>query len=292
MVSGILGEPGNGGGIGRILQDGFHVSSALSGLNLRHLLVVRAGHVVQLHGKFVLFEAAERVSQVINRIVGTRKGAVSTRIRDRELKVGIELLGGIDFHHERLAFESDHAAAIGVEDEVGVDEFALVLQKPIHAVGLAAFFVRGEGEDNVTVRDVTFLLKADERGAHDGVAVFHVLGATAVEVSVFLNELKGIGGPVFAAGLDHVEVTDKQDGLVLSGAVQARDHVLLAVVGANDLDVTGGEPGVAETLRHRLGGGGHIADRIGGIDFDQLLEDVVGKLPGRIIELGLKINSK
>ena len=83
----------------------------------------------------------------------------------------------------------------------------------------------------------------------------------------------------------HVEVADQQDWLVFAGAVQADDQILFAVVGAADVEVAVGESGVAEALRHGLGGGGDVADRICGVDFDELLEDVVRELPGLVVDL-------
>ena len=120
---------------------------------------------------------------------------------------------------------------------------------------------------------------------HDGVAVFHVLRAAAVEVAVLLDELKGIGRPVFAARFDHVEMPDQQHRLVLAAAVQAHDEVLLAVVRAQDLDVALGKSGVAKALRHGFRRGGHAADRVRRVDFDQLLENVVGELAGGVVNL-------
>ena len=121
--------------------------------------------------------------------------------------------------------------------------------------------------------------------SHDGVAVLHVLRAAAVVVAVFLHELKRIGGPVFAPRLDHVEMSDQQHRFVLAAAVQPDDQVLLAIVRPQDLHVAVGKSGVAKALRHGLGSGGHVAHRIRGIDFDQLLENIVGKLPGGVVNL-------
>ena len=65
------------------------------------------------------------------------------------------------------------------------------------------------------------------------------------------------------------------------------DQILLAIIRASDVEIAFREAGVAEPLRYGLGGGGHIADRICGVDFDQLFENVVGKLLGGVVNLGV-----
>ena len=71
---------------------------------------------------------------------------------------------------------------------------------------------------------------------------------------------------------------EQQDWFALAGAAQARDHVLILVAGPEDLDVRGRETGGEQAPSDRLGGGRSIAVFVGGIDADQLGEDVAGKL--------------
>ena len=54
------------------------------------------------------------------------------------------------------------SASVGIEDELGVDQIAVILEEPVDAVGFAAFFVGGEGEDEVAVGTIVFALQADE----------------------------------------------------------------------------------------------------------------------------------
>ena len=198
-------------------------------------------------------------------------------VGDGELVVGVELLAGVDGEDGGFAVVQLHAAAVGVEDEFGVDQVAVVLDQPVDAVRLAALFIGGEREDDVAVRTEAFALQAEEGLDQDGVGLLHVLGAAAVEVAVFLgDELEGIGGPVVAARFDDVEMADEQDGLLAACAVVAHDEVLLAVVGAEQLHVRGGKAGVEETLLHGFGRGGDAADRVGGVDLDELAEDIDG----------------
>jgi hypothetical protein len=57
--------------------------------------------------------------------------------------------------------------------------------------------------------------------------------------------------------------------------VKTHYQIFLAIVGPEDMEIALGKPGIAEALRHGLGRRGDVADRIGGVDFDQLLEEVV-----------------
>ena len=128
-------------------------------------------------------------------------------------------------------------AAVEIDAVFGVDPIAMIFHEPIDAVEIAAFFIGGEREDQIAVGLVVLFLHANEVGDEDGVAFLHVVGAAPVEVAVFFDELKGIGGPVFAARLDDVEMADEEDWFALAGAVDARDEIFLAVVGAGDDDV-------------------------------------------------------
>ena len=134
-----------------------------------------------------------------------------------------------------------------------------------------------------------FPVKADQSGEEQGVAGFHIVGAAAVEVSVLFDELEGIGGPVFAAGLDDIEVANEQDGLRLAGAVEAHDEIFLFVVGTGD-DESLSANRLRAGVGHGFRGGGDVADGVGGVDFDQLLEDVVSQFFGfgRVAGVGLR----
>ena len=150
---------------------------------------------------------------------------MSAGIGRRQHEIAIKLFGGVHFHHQRLAMIRQHAAAIVVEHELGVDQFAMILDQPVHAIRCAAFLVRRQRENNVAAGHVSFFLHADQRGRHDRVAILHVAGAPPVVISVLLDELKGIGRPVLAARFHHVEMADQQHRLVLARPMQAHHHV-------------------------------------------------------------------
>ena len=71
---------------------------------------------------------------------------------------------------------------------------------------------------------------------------------------------------------------------VRRGAAKRATRFILRGLGPARTEVGGGKSGVEQALAHGLGGGGDAAHRIGGVDLDELLEDVVGELPGGGIE--------
>ena len=160
-----------------------------------------------------------------------------------------------------------------VEHEFSVDERALVLQQPVDAVRAAALLIRREREDDVAVRAEPLLLHADERGHHDGVAVLHVLRAAAVEIAVFFDELEGIGSPVLAPGLHHVEVPDQQDRLMLSRTPQPDHQIFLPGIRPENGDIAVRKTGGPQPRCHGLRGRRHVTDGVGGVDLDELLEN-------------------
>src|SRR5216683_4512946 len=208
-----VGEAGYGLWVGWGLEDGAHVGCLLAGFEGGQFFKVGSCDGVELEGELVLFEAGERVGDVVDGVVFDGEGAVAAGVLCGELEVAVELFSGFDDHDDGLAVLGVDAAGVGVDGYFGSDELGAVLEEPVDAVGLAALLVGGEGEDEVAVGDEALTLEADEVGDEDGVAVFHVLGAAAVEVAVLLDELEGVGGPLGLWCFDYVEVADDEDGL-------------------------------------------------------------------------------
>ena len=75
-------------------------------------------------------------------------------------------------------------------------------------------------------------------------------------------------------------------------SVIAHHDIFLAIIRSANVDVRVRKSGFMETLRHRLGRGAHVTYRIGGVDFNQLLEDVVGELIRGVIKLGIRDRHK
>jgi hypothetical protein len=85
-------------------------------------------------------------------------------------------------------------------------------------------------------------------------------------------------------------MADEQDRLMRARSMQPHDNIFLAigfaaVIGARPehMNVAVGESRVAKALRHSFRRGGNAADRIGSIDFDQLLENVEREFARRFV---------
>ena len=87
-------------------------------------------------------------------------------------------------------------------------------------------------------------------------------------------------------------MSDQQHGFLLAGSVITHDQIFLALIWAADVDIALGKSSIAKTLCHGIGSGAHIPHRICGVDFDQLLEDVVRELLGRIVKLSAATAAK
>ena len=208
--------------------------------------------------------------------VGTR--AVSAVVGDFQLETEVDLFGGLHGHVDGLAVLDVAAAGIGIDAELGVDEVAMLFDEPIDAVGRAAFLVGGEGEDEIAGGLEVFALHAQEGSDEGGVVALHVGGAAAVEVAALLAEDEGVEGPIGAAGFDDVEVSEEEDGTRGAGAAEADHEVAFAGDGGEYVDSACGESGGAEAGGHGFGGASVVAGGIGGIDLDELLEDLAGEL--------------
>jgi hypothetical protein len=60
--------------------------------------------------------------------------------------------------------------------------------------------------------------------------------------------------------------------------VKTRDEIFLPIIGSRNLDIALGEACVTQTFGHGFRGGRHVANGIGGVDLNELLEDVVRQL--------------
>ena len=74
-------------------------------------------------------------------------------------------------------------------------------------------------------------------------------------------------------------MADDQDRLGLAGAAQPHDDVLLLRCRTSDLNVAFRKPRGAQAPRHGFSGGCRAHAGLGGLDFDQFLEDVARQRP-------------
>src|ERR1700720_1988607 len=114
----------------------------------------------------------------------------------------------------------------------------MILEQPLDAaVGAAAFFVGGEGDDDVAIGLKPFLLVANQISNPQRGLRLVVTGAPAVKITIFFDELKRLHGPVFAFGFDDIGMGEKQDGFAGAGAVIANNEIALLRDGAAEKDI-------------------------------------------------------
>ena len=103
-----------------------------------------------------MFQARKRVGQVINGVVRRGQRAVAAGIQGRQLEIGVLLFAGLDVHVHRLSVLGRDAARIRIQREFGIDQVAMVLEQPVDAIRLAAFFIGGERQNQVAIGPIAF----------------------------------------------------------------------------------------------------------------------------------------
>ena len=147
--------------IRRRLQHRLKICRVLSRRHLHLPLVVSTRDVIQLEGKLIVLNPRQRIGQFVDRVLRPWQRTVAARIRRRQHKIAIKFFGGVHFHHQGLAMIRQYAAAIVVKHELSINQFAMILNQPVHTVRRASFFVRRHRKNNVAVGHVAFFLHAD-----------------------------------------------------------------------------------------------------------------------------------
>src|SRR5580693_3870775 len=160
---------------------------------------------------------------MIDRVIARWPGAVASRIFHLKLKVDVDLFAGLYGTIDFLALVAHKIAAVQIYAVLGLNPIAMMFEQPFDAVEVAAFFVGREREDEIAVGSETCFFQADKIRHEDGGAIFDVHSASAIEITFLFDKLKGIGGPVFAARFDDVQVGEKQDRFLLAASMQAHD---------------------------------------------------------------------
>ena len=276
----LLRDARDGGRIRWSAQDRLDIGSGRSRLQRSQLFEVRARDGIQLKRELVVLQPLERVRKVVDGVVGHRQRTMAAGVSDHELIVGVELFAGIDVGGDCFAFLEIHSAAIGIKSEGGLHQLGMILQEPVDTIRLTSLFVCREREDEVAVRFESFFVQAQEGRHENGVAVFHILRAAPVIIAIFLDELKGIGGPVLTARFNDIFMPDEEDWRLRAGSAIADDQVFFAVVRAAEEDVGPRKARVKKTLLHRFRDGGDAAHRIRRVDVDDLAENAQRQLFG------------
>src|SRR6476646_6562918 len=200
-------------------------------------LKVAARGLIEAHGKIKIREPRQSLREVVNGVVFHRTRAMSAIALYLEPKVNIVLFTGLHAQEQALAFFSFKVTGIGVDAVFGVDPVAMIFGEPLHTIGLPAFFIGGESNDQVALWDPAFFFQADEIRDQDGIALLDVRRAATIKEAIHFIELEWVHGPVLAQGFHHIKVSKKKDGLPLTASVQANDEVLLVGQRPIDMDI-------------------------------------------------------
>ena len=250
------------------------LSSAASASKLARVVAVSS------HRKLEGLQTAEARRKPVNRIVGTGQRAVSTGADGLESKGDVGLLAGADLKELPFAVLRAAAAAVEVDDHCGIDQVAMLLEKEGGPIRVAAgLFVGGEGDDDIVVRDEFLPLQSDQGFDQRGVAVLHVDGAAAVEPPVLLRQFEWIDRPVLRLRFHHIQVTQKQDGILRLSAVVANHDIALGgmIRRRQENHVARGEACAQQPALNGLCGL-RGAMRMRGVDLHQTLQHVAGEL--------------
>src|SRR6185369_8712859 len=110
----------------------------------------------------VVLQLLERVSEIIDRIVGARPRAVAARIVDPEIIALEGLLRRLEPETQRLAVAREAAAArVGIQRKFGLGVFPPFGSTELRALALR-FLVAGEQDDDVPVRLESFGAKLEQ----------------------------------------------------------------------------------------------------------------------------------
>src|SRR5580693_958670 len=155
---------------------------------------------------------------MIDGIVGHRHGTMAALIGHREGVVDDILLAHLQVVGDLLPVLL-FAPSTLVEREVSVNQVAVILDKPVHAVvWAAALLISSERYDDVAVGFETLPLHPDQGCDPDRSLRLIVTGAAAIEITILLVEDERVYGPVLALSLDHVGVGQKQQRPLRPGA--------------------------------------------------------------------------
>src|SRR6202011_3197319 len=102
--------------------------------------------------------------QSIDRVIRAGKRSVSSGAGGLQREGDIGLLTGAHFEKLTLAVFRVAAAAVEIDDQRGVDQVAMFLEEKGGPVRVAAgFFVGGECDDDIAIRNEFLTLQSDQR---------------------------------------------------------------------------------------------------------------------------------
>src|SRR5208337_2696230 len=159
-------------------------------------------------------------------------------VPDFKLVADRDFLACLDGITQRLSSFQRHAAAL-VERKVRIDQITMIGEKPIdaHSIGIEDFFVRFQGDDDVSIGLKSLLLVPD-KGGDKGRSHELVVGCSpAIKVTVLLHKLERIGRPILPLGWNNVEMSEQQDRFTGAAATKSGNEIAFAGSRFENLDV-------------------------------------------------------
>ena len=155
----------------------------------------------------------------------------------------------------------------------------MILQQPAHSIRFPAFLISRQRKNDVAVRNKPFALESNETLDHGCIGLLHILRAAAIEVPILLDQLKWIGRPIGSLRFNHVDVPNDQDRSKRRAGAPAIpcNHIALALVGPKHDDIGSRKASLQQPFSHSLCGNCGAPHRVGRINLDKLLKNVVGE---------------
>src|SRR5258706_4211635 len=252
-----------------------------------HCLEVRSGYFVGLERKSEIGKPLQRSRQAIDGVVSDRHRTVAAFVAHLEAKIDDVFFTDLQIVGNFLALGFLAPSAF-VESELGIDQLAVILEEPAHAiVWSATLFVRGESHNDVAVGRKALLLVLNQVGDPYRRLSFIVAGAAAIKETILLEELKRVHAPVLAFGFDDVNVREKENRFEGSRPVIANDEIGFLWTRADDEDIKFRKASCTQASCGSLGNGSSGARGETGLDFDKFFVDVVRQLSLRLRPRGL-----
>ena len=134
----------------------------------------------------------QRIGEFVDRVVADGNRAMSAGIDGLELIILRCLLADLDRLHHQLAMAVGASAAAFVERERRGNQFGPVLRQPLRTIeGVSGLLAAGQRQLDRALGTVAALLEAHQHIDPGRVHRLHVGCSAAIEVSVFLDQVKG-----------------------------------------------------------------------------------------------------
>jgi hypothetical protein len=173
---------------------------------------------------------------------------------------------------EAPALDLEARPAALVDNEVRADLVRVVLAEPLRPDMGAGFLIGGAHEEELASRAPALTRERDAGGGLRRDLVLHVLGATAAHLAAGDVSRPWGEAPLGGVGGDRVGVAEQAEGRAGLLAAKPGDQVrALGILGVEQLAL---EADLAEALGEQQLDRQLLVGRVGGIDPDQLAEEV------------------